>query len=379
MAGRLRTVSGGGLEARVFRTIIEDRDLLRQWDTLAVAASEPRSLSAVVNAWYRRAGGRRPVRTITIWSGDVLVGVVPLSLHRDRWGRVICRMAGRGTIAGVQPLFAHDVPGVRRADIEQVAGAAIAGLRPLPDKVVLESAQGAAAMLAAGARGARRPPRLESSPVLAPFLDLRPEPFQRWSDGLEPRAESEKRRRRRRLVDLGYRSVALSDAREMSRRIPVLRDLYNGRKAKRGGEGIDFDSSMSETLDEVFSALAPTGRVTVFSWERDDIVLALSVVLACGQRASGWITAFGELESRYSPGLRINEDSIEWARASGYLEFDLGPGNEEYKAKLSSGTVVLEDASLDRRDLFPLNTPASLVTEGARARYRALRQRRADG
>jgi CelD/BcsL family acetyltransferase involved in cellulose biosynthesis len=362
-------MGNGRLRSRTYTDIIRDPTTLAQWEELALAASEPRSLPSIPQAWYKHVATQQQIRIITVWSDDALVGVLPLAVRRDRWGRVICHIAGQGTIAAVQPLVAERASTSEAAEIEEAFSEALMQLRPLPDIIAIESVRRGGALLAATALHAKRPPSIRSSPVRAPFIDLRVEQD-------TPKDAGRNGRRRRRLADLGYHLNVLTDPEAMTARLPALRQLYNERKAKRGGEGMNFDMRMSEMIREMFYALGEAGNMVLFSLERPDDILALNCVLTCGDRASGWLTAVSERESQYSPGLRVQEDVFDWARSAGYREFDLGPGDEGYKSRTSSGTVILDDASLMRRDIFPINTPVSLAPERLQARARNFIRRR---
>jgi len=361
------------LRVAVVHELTDDARLLAQWDELACAAGAPRSAPACVMAWYRHVlADNRRIRLITVHDGDRLVGVHPLFVHRDRWGFAHYRMAGHGTIAGVEHLFAREQ--------QEAAARAIAGslhrLDPVPDAVEVDAVPRARAFLELAADAWPRPrPEIRSWASVAPFLVLPDGGYEAWLDSRSGRTTRLARRSERLLVEAGYRPLVLEEPGEILDRLPALRELYLERKEDRGGAGADFGPPMVAMVEDLVRRLAPLGRATIFTWERDDVVLTAHLVLSAGGNASGWLGAVGSREAKLSPGSLNLVANIEWAQRSGTRTLDWGPGNEAYKNRFSNGARALQDAFLRRRNLFLINTPVARGPRRARALAGSLRNR----
>ena len=361
------------LRVAVVHELTDDARLLAQWDELACAAGAPRSAPACVMAWYRHVlADNRRIRLITVHDGDRLVGVCPLFVHRDRWGFAHYRMAGQGTIAGVEHLLARDQ--------QEAAARAIAGsphrLDPVPDAVELDAVPRARAFLELAADAwPRRRPEINSRASTMLVLTLQDGGYEAWLGGRRGRNVREEQRSARRLTELGYTPRVLVPPSEIAARLPELRRLYLERKAVRGGCGADFEAPMVAMIEELVTQLAPLGRAAVLTWELGDIVLAADLVLAAGGNASAWPGGFGTREARFAPGNLTHLAVIEWAHRSGLRTLDWGPGDESYKDRFSDSARALQDAFLRRRNLFPINTPVALVPRRTRALAGSLRNR----
>src|SRR5664280_2081137 len=118
-------------------------------------------------------------------------------------------------------------------------------------------------------------------------------------------------------------------------RLPEVVLQYNSRRKTRQDGGAVFDERVLEMLHESVIARSHQGRV--------------------------WITTFDETWSRFAPGICTLFAGIEFAASRGYAEYDLGIGDQAHKYGITDREVTLELVELERRGLWPLQSPFQLV------------------
>ncbi|MFC8733026.1 GNAT family N-acetyltransferase [Luteimicrobium sp. NPDC057192] len=353
----------------------DDPALESEWEALAVRRGAPRSAPSCVLPWYRFVLAEPARARIVVARRDGrVVGIWPLFHTRDTWGFVTYRMAGHQTIVGVEPLAVRDDIAAKEA---LVAG--LAGLRPVPDRVELECVEDPYDWLGA-ARAAfpswRAQVRTDAS--RAPFFELDDETYSTWVEHRRTGGGKSVRRYTRRLADHGYHPRRFTEPAEIVARLPALRRLYLARKAARGGWGADFDDAMLAMVSDVVASLVDGERVVLYSVERDaDDVAAVDLVLVAGNSANLWIGGIGDVLPQYSPGQVNLTAIIDDSHAAGLRILSLGPGEEDYKSRYSTGAQDVVAAALVRhsRSLTHLNTPATFLPSGARDLARQLKAR----
>jgi CelD/BcsL family acetyltransferase involved in cellulose biosynthesis len=169
------------------------------------------------------------------------------------------------------------------------------------------------------------------------------------------------RRRQRRIAEEGFVITAHDDAAGITARLPEVVLQYNSRRKARQDGGAVFDERVLEMLHESVIALSDQGRVLLTTIERDGECMGVGLSVAAGKVATGWIAGFDEAWSRFAPGICTLFASIEFAASRGYAEYDLGIGGQAYKYGIADREVPLELVELERRGLWPLQSPFQLV------------------
>jgi CelD/BcsL family acetyltransferase involved in cellulose biosynthesis len=136
---------------------------------------------------------------------------------------------------------------------------------------------------------------------------------------------------------------------------------YNSRRKARQDGGAVFDERVLEMLHESVIALSDQGRVLLTTIERDGECMGVGLSVAAGKVATGWIAGFDETWSRFAPGICTLFAGIEFAASRGYAEYDLGIGGQAHKYGIADREVTLELVELERRGLWPLQSPFQLV------------------
>lgn len=356
--------AGRGERAELRTELIEDEaglvELIAPWDALAVAASRPYSAPAWMLAWWRHA---RPdgagLRVVAVREGSELVGIAPFwaldadARHSDYeiLGARLCAPSGPLAAAG------------REDEVCEAFAAALASARPRPSQVLLEDL---VAPLGAGDRLAaawprRRPWVLASPPDPLRIITLKGLDYDGWLATLSSKFRQEARRQRRRLEEAGAEFVLAAPG-EVDRALAAFDDLHGARLAERGGSDA-LVPGVGAMLAEVARELGPSGRLRIFTIEAEGKAVAVNIVLAAGDEASGWNSGFDESWQKLSPSLQLTLHAIGDAAERGDAEFNLGPGSQGYKQRLADG---LQEFTYSR-----------LVPRGAR--YPLIRLRLAPG
>jgi CelD/BcsL family acetyltransferase involved in cellulose biosynthesis len=82
----------------------------------------------------------------------------------------------------------------------------------------------------------------------------------------------------------------------------------------------------------------PQGEVKglLFTLRAGERLLAVHYALSDGQALHAWFIAHDETAARYSPGMILIGDVLQWAATQGYQEFDLGTGGYRFKHSLAN-------------------------------------------
>ena len=122
------------------------------------------------------------------------------------------------------------------------------------------------------------------------------------------------------------------------------------------------------------------GSVRLSTIEKPGQVIAADFIMTAGAESSFWISGFDDEHSAMSPGQVNVLLCIKDAMERGEEVFDLGPGTESYKVRITKDEALLQGFLLVRRGLRPLGSPARLLPYGARQRAaRALGRLRGSG
>lgn len=124
---------------------------------------------------------------------------------------------------------------------------------------------------------------------------------------------------------------------------PVLERLSTLKRlwlAKNGIEAPLFDAG-SPTLLALVQALAEAGQLRIFVLERDDVIIALSVNFVQGDTMMAFLTTYDPAVERGSPGMVLMVDYIKWAADHGLTTVDFLCGDEDFKGRFATQTVML--------------------------------------
>jgi CelD/BcsL family acetyltransferase involved in cellulose biosynthesis len=302
-------------------------ELSASWDGLVRAMPRPSPflLHPWLLEWWRHYGGGGELAVHVAWRGDRLVGALPLWTHRRRGLRVTEFVGGTWAILG-DVLLAPDEDGtVAAALVERAAssGHDYASLFGLPGSSRLVAALPAGSL--------RLLERLE-----APVMDLPAEWDEVYRAKVPAKARSERRRRLRKLGELGPVEVAVARTREELG--PALEEAFRVHRLRwhghRDASGFVTQTGLSFHRAAV-PALADLGvaRLTVVRSRGEAIAFALSFQLEA--RAYGVTMAFDPAFAAYGPGMEAKLSSLEAAAAEGVRRVELLGAAAAHKQRLT--------------------------------------------
>ncbi|MCZ8376059.1 MAG: GNAT family N-acetyltransferase [Beijerinckiaceae bacterium] len=290
-----------------------------------------------IESWWLNVADRetRQLMIATAWDGPMLVGILPLAIHRHRGLRLLewaardhadyCDML-------VHPAASPGVAGAMWNAVNRRRGFDLILLnRLLPDAR-------AHALLTSGERPVLMPNhRSEMSlRVVGPHAD-----GEAWFN-----AQNKKSRQNYR------RGVAyLSEGAELRFRLlppdaeiePVLTRLSALKRAwleKMGLEAPLFDQD-APLLGALVDTLRKAGQLRIFVLERDGETIAISINFVDGKTMMAFVTTYDPAVEKGSPGMVLMVDYIRWAFDNGLDLVDFLCGAEDFKSRFASETVTL--------------------------------------
>lgn len=317
-------------------TIVDAPDELssdiQAWSALASRADEPYAAPDWCLAWWRHvAPASARLRVIVVHDDHTLVAVAPFYCERTWFGLVRYRLLGVGTSPRLVPVAT--APHLQEA-ARQVA-VALAGVRPRPDIVEFDAVPCDSPWpdLVADAWPGRQPRIDRDPPIVAPMVALT-DSFDGWLATKSRNFRQQARRHRRRLAERGATFRVVTDPHEARTRMADFERLHEARWRYRGGSGV-LDPSVMDMLRDAAAAMTPTGGLQLHLIEADDDIIAAHIFLTAGSVVTYWLGGFDEAWGSDQPSLQALLDMVARALTDGRRRFDLGPGAQAYKDRLS--------------------------------------------
>lgn len=352
----------------------ELEDIVGQWDQLAVDNRAPYSAPAWCLAWWRHvAPPSAQLRVIVVRDDETVVAVAPFYCVAPRLRPVRYGFLAGGTSPRVEPLAR---PGTEDAAAAAIV-AALTTARPRPDVIEFAGTPVESPWPALlGRKWPGTPPKvLTTQSMSAPAVRLDAD-FERWLAGRSRNFRQQARRHRRRLLDSGATFRVVSDAADARDRLDDFERLHEARWRYRGGSGV-LDRRVMNMLHDVAVSMTASGRFRLHVIEHSERVISAHVFVAAGREVTYWLGGFDEEWSAEQPSLQALVAAIEHAIAVGDDRFDLGPGAQPYKLRLSDHEQELQWLALyppgPRRPLVIASTlPHRIVTSVRQAVFDVL-------
>jgi CelD/BcsL family acetyltransferase involved in cellulose biosynthesis len=332
--------------------LIDDVDglapFVAEWDALAVVRGRPYCAPAWQLAWWRHA--RPPpalLRTVVVLEQGRLVGIVPLYCERPLLREWQWALLGSSIASRIEPLT--DV-GMEEA-VARVTAEVLAATDPRPRLLRLSQipAESPWPTLVRDAWPARQSRLVWERSVPAPILALDADDLDAWLAAKSRNFRSQMGRARRALEQQGAR-FRIATTEDLERDLAAFVRLHHARWDWRGGS-MALTPGMDQALDEAARTLAPEGRLRLSSIDIADRTIGSLLFLAAGGQVSYWNGGYDAVFAKYRPGLVGLVEAIGHALAAGDSRFDLGPGDQEYKARLADGTDELVTVALEPRSV----------------------------
>jgi hypothetical protein len=301
--------------------LIDDVDglapFVAEWDALAVVRGRPYCAPAWQLAWWRHA--RPPpalLRTVVVLEQGRLVGIVPLYCERPLLREWQWALLGSSIASRIEPLT--DV-GMEEA-VARVTAEVLAATDPRPRLLRLSQipAESPWPTLVRDAWPARQSRLVWERSVPAPILALDADDLDAW-------------------LAAKSRNFRFATTEDLERDLAAFVRLHHARWDWRGGS-MALTPGMDQALDEAARTLAPEGRLRLSSIDIADRTIGSLLFLAAGGQVSYWNGGYDAVFAKYRPGLVGLVEAIGHALAAGDSRFDLGPGDQEYKARLAPRT-----------------------------------------
>ena len=258
-----------------------------------------------------------------------LVAVAPLYCTTGPLQPVRYRFLGTETCPRVEPVTQ---PGMEARAAAQIVSA-LTRARPRPDVVEFDGVPSSSPwprLIADHWPG--RAVATTTQSVAAPAATLAVD-FEQWLNGKSRNFRKQTRRHRRALVERGA-SFRVAPADECDKALADFERLHQERFRYRGGSGV-LDTQVMKMLRESAASLAASGRFRLHLLEHKQRVIGAELVLAAGGEVTSWLGGFDERWAKVQPSIQGLVAAIEHAVADNDTRFDLGPGTQPYKLRLS--------------------------------------------
>jgi CelD/BcsL family acetyltransferase involved in cellulose biosynthesis len=314
--------------AMTIEWITDEHDFLAladDWSDLLPVDARPFDLHAWYRAWWSAFGESSRLAVCTVWMGNELAAVCPLSS--------IGRRSLRGLANLQTPVFrplARDAAAMRRLaqalTTESSADLDLWGL-PVGDPALaaFEKAAGAAGML-------RLDEALHRSPIVETGGD-----FEAWRAASKPRWGAPLERFRRKMTREHEASFAIVEPpadldAELSAGFEVEASGWKGR----AGTAITSSADTERFYRAVAKAFAERGGLRLSRVVLDETVVAFDLCLLHGRRLYLLKTGYDERFRRLAPGLVMRLSIIERCFELGYEAHELLGEDSEWKLKFAT-------------------------------------------
>jgi CelD/BcsL family acetyltransferase involved in cellulose biosynthesis len=317
-------------------TVIDDVDMspadIAAWDRLAVDNDQPYASPEWCLAWWRHVAPRSAaLRIVLVHNMDGLVAVAPFYCEPGRLGIARYRMLGAGISPSLQPLSERRTEEAAAVEIT----AALARSRPRPAAIEFDGIECDSRWpgLLAAAWPDHRAWLQYEPPIDAPAVTLEGD-FEHWLRSKSRNFRQQTRRHRRRLYDKGATFRIATDVADVRARLPDFERLHQARWHYRGGSRA-LDRHVMDMLQQVAGTMTPSARLQLHLIEHEQGVIAAHVFLTAGRRMAYWLGGFDEDWAEDQPSMQAIIDAMAHAFETDHEVFDLGPGAQAYKARLS--------------------------------------------
>ncbi|HLL92108.1 MAG TPA: GNAT family N-acetyltransferase [Solirubrobacteraceae bacterium] len=312
------------------------QQLAREWDALAVAASNPVAAPAWILAWLRHVAdpGLQP-RVVAVRDRGALVGLAPFYAAPDHRGVVWYRLMAGDFGVCMEPLA---LPG-REWDVATVVCRVLASCHPHPD--IIEFGPMALASLWTTALACSWPARMRALVRRyrldgAPVIVLRDPSFEAWLASLSPKMRRSLRQSERLFQEAGG-STRWSTAETLRADAEAFARLHGDRWEERGSRLTDLGSALPDWLEDLARGALEEGRVRMCVLELGGSPICVDFYLTAGEELATINSAWDESHAKLSPArlavLRVVGDACE----RGCRRVHLGLGNYANKLRLANG------------------------------------------
>ena len=310
------------------------------------------------SAWQRHVGVHEDMTPFIIVAydekGEPLL-LLPLGLRYENGARIAQNFGGKHVTFNM-PLWNRDFAmSATRADLDEL----IAGIKAHPvkaDVLALMRQPGEWMGIANPMALLPHQPSINECPLLkmvpgAPPADRLSNSFRRRLKGKERKLQ----------VLPGYRSFLASTDADVKRVLDAFFKLKPQRMAEQNLPNVFAENGIEGFIRDVCSARLSGGEraIALHAIACDDEVIAMFAGVADGYRFSMMFNTYTLSENaKFSPGLILMRDIIDYYAAEGYTTLDLGIGSDDYKRLFCKDDQPIFDSFL------PLTTRGKIAAAG---------------
>jgi CelD/BcsL family acetyltransferase involved in cellulose biosynthesis len=306
-------------------------EIQEMWDGLAIATGRPFCSPAWMLAWWRHMRPRRSgLRVVVVREGAELLGVVPLWAARAdrRFSRY--EVLSAGICSPVGPLARSG----REDEVVAVMASNLQRARPFPLAIRLsdQAEEGSLPEKLIACWPGRGAWSHATPSIPVPVVSLGGLDFDQWLAGRRAKFRQEAARRRRHLEQAGAR-FSLADTGGFDLALKAFFRLHERRQGPSKSKILQ--PGIEAMLKDAGATLVEKGRLRVFTIDCGGKAVAASVLLAAGDRVSGWSAGFDIDWGKYAPSVQLMLYAIADAIDRGEATMSLGPGASDYKLRVA--------------------------------------------
>jgi CelD/BcsL family acetyltransferase involved in cellulose biosynthesis len=326
-----------------FKVVDDFSGLEADWNALAERAAYSRQgfqSFAWMRSWAEHyADDAHDLRIVLGYRSGELALIWPL-VERRRFGITTLRFFGEPLSQYYDVLIDDDAPA------EALIAAALRYVRSLPHDVLVlrrvrEDSILAPALLAAGARVERR--------ERAPFIDFgEAESFATFEASLSPKTRSNRRRRMRKIEQLGRITFETQVLPERADELIATAMAFKREWALSGGRYSPpvFDARFERCLRDAARSPDPRAALRVFAMLCDGRPIGVEISFGYKRRLFAHVLAPDPALAKLGLGNALADAAIEDAFAQGYQIYDLLAPATPYKAVWTQRSVEVMDFAL---------------------------------
>ena len=166
-----------------------------------------------------------------------------------------------------------------------------------------------------------------------PSVRVDPEGYEAWFSKKSSNFRQQMRRARRQL-DAAGATFRRSYAGDAERDLDTFARLHLDRWEDRGGS-VALRPGVLPMLKLVAATEVASGRMRIFNIDKDGETISTQIFMCAGREYAYWLGGFDDRHAAQRPGLLAILAGIEDAHEGGFRRVDLGPGDDEYKYRLT--------------------------------------------
>jgi hypothetical protein len=346
-------------EAEVITRLEDLAPLQEDWEEMRLENGASIFTSYLwTTTWLRHFGGSVGLRALVLREGGEVAGIAPFATFRSRFlGLPVTYLCMVGTVGETTEY--HDLQPLYKGEAKRAARDFVKGMRSIRwNMLQLRDLRWCALMENLFSQAGAEWPceKMASKPCPFAVLDPQKEVLEQF--------EGRSSRKVRRIVNELQRDGRISFVKvwrkeEVERSVDVYIEQHKARWASKGGS-IFNDPRQTGFLKEIASRSAERDEVIIYEIHIDGKVASQQLCIRDGRVIRMYKIGMNDEFRSYAPGYLSVYYAMSDARYDGFREFDLGPGQEEYKYKAGGKDRFMYNIQGKRGSMKLLSTASRL-------------------